>query len=756
MRLNIQKKIILLSAAIFLFACWADNWVNGLYFSSEYSKVLKDEVFIISNTLKNQLDRLLRMHIPICQLEGFEELCQAVITEHTFLSYVMVVDTEGQILFHNNPSRHGEKISDPLVLKGIAGLNRSVQNSVVNKEKHYDFFIPVFENGTDHVATIRTGFPATFISDKTRQMTQYSFGIAALFFLIGLLVFFSLLNFWVGRPIKNFIAAIETIRQNWTDGRQLVRISSHDEIGQLAGAFNQMTDELRQTTVSKEYMDNIIGNMLNSLIVLGTDQRIESTNQATTNLLGYREEELAGEELSRVLMPDDDARSHPLQAVEMVYTSKTGKKIPVLFSSSLLKDKAGNIQGTICIAQDITQLKRAEEEKTNAQKIANENKKLALIGQVAGKMAHDFNNILASIMGNSELALIDCKDKKTAKVFDLILKQTLRGRNLTRNLVAFAKSSSPKYEYFNINEKVGLVVDLMKKELADIPVAVETTEDLPVLLADPGMIEHTLMNLLQNSIHAVGKTDNPLITLRTFRADGDLCFEVEDNGCGLPEQYHDSIYDPSFTLKGSKDSAGVYQANIKGSGYGMSNVKKYVSQHNGTINFSSDAGTGTTVTVRLPVIKEELSTDEKKIVQAKTGFSDKHILILEDETAISKVQNKILSQEPCRHKVDIADTGSVAMALFDKNQYDVISLDYVVPGKYNGLDIYQYIRKKDRTVPVLFASGNLEFLESIAKLKQEDPHIDHLTKPFTNMDYINALHSLLFRKETLHQGEALK
>nr|NJM02983.1 HAMP domain-containing histidine kinase [Desulfobacula sp.] len=188
-------------------------------------------------------------------------------------------------------------------------------------------------------------------------------------------------------------------------------------------------------------------------------------------------------------------------------------------------------------------------------------------------MAHDFNNTLGVIMGNSELALMDCPHPRTRKTLELVLEQAIRGKNLTRNLVAFAKDHEPKQEFFNLDEKIELVVDLLKKDLENIPVIREYSPDVPELLADPGMIEHAVVNLIQNSIHALSLTRRPKIIIRTHHQTGRIMMEIEDNGCGIPPEHLGEIFDPSFTLKGSKDKGGMYKTGIKGTGYGMSNVK---------------------------------------------------------------------------------------------------------------------------------------------------------------------------------------
>jgi CheY-like chemotaxis protein len=311
--------------------------------------------------------------------------------------------------------------------------------------------------------------------------------------------------------------------------------------------------------------------------------------------------------------------------------------------------------------------------------------------------------------------------------------------------VAFADDQEPKQTFFSINQKIDLVLSLLKKDLERIEVIKGYGKDLPDLLADPGMIEHALVNLLQNSIHAVQMADHPRITLRTCCIDDKIRIAIEDNGCGIPEKYLANIYEPSFTLKGSRDLTGSYGSGIKGTGYGMANVKKYIEQHKGRISLESKVGSGTKFTICLPVIKKELTREEKADIQKEKNFFDKMILLVEDEPAISDVQYRILTQDPLYHRVDLATDGKEAMELVLKNQYDLISLDYILPGQMNGMDIYHQIRIKDKTVPILFISGNIEFLESIKELRRKDAFIDHLSKPCRNKAYVDGI-NVLFKK----------
>ncbi|MBL6994830.1 transporter substrate-binding domain-containing protein [Desulfobacula sp.] len=481
--------------------------------------------------------------------------------------------------------------------------------------------------------------------------------------------------------------------------------------------------------------------------------RFINVNDIMCKYTGYSEKELLS--MNPLDLLTEDSKSLYIKRLEKLskkekmapnvehdIIKKNGQKLNVILNNDFVY-KNGKLMGARVVVHDITELKKAQEEKIKAQRFAGEQKKLALVGQVAGKMAHDFNNILGIIMGNTELSLMDCKDEETKKTLELIFEQTIRGKNLTRNLVAFAKDQEPRQEFFRISEKIDLVLSLLKNDLEGIELIKEYKPGVPELLADPGMIEHALVNLIQNSIHATSMNESPRIIVTTYSLDNRICLEIEDNGCGISKENLENIYEPSFTLKGSKDVTGSYKSDIKGTGYGMANVKKYVEQHKGSISIESEVGVGATVTICLPVIKKELTTEEKAELKKEITQFEKYILLVEDETAISDVQYRILTSEPCHHKVDVAHNGEMAKDLFERNIYDFVSLDYVLAGGINGMDVYHYIRKTNQTVPVLFISGNIEFLESIKEMKQRDAYIDHLSKPCQNKDYVNGINGLL-------------
>lgn len=511
---------------------------------------------------------------------------------------------------------------------------------------------------------------------------------------------------------------------------------------------------------SEKKFRDLVNNSPDLMYRTDMEGRITYISPQVEGVSGYTAEEVLGKKMAEHFYVYPEQRNELMEKLRLngyvrnfitCLKRKDGSTYWASSNAHFRKDPAGRIVGVEGVTRDVTEQKRAEAEKFEAQRTVAEQEKLVLVGRIAGKMAHDFNNVLGVIMGNTELAMLDCPDDETRKTLELIYEQTLRGKNLTKNLVAFAKNQEPRQEFFRINDTVDLVVSLLKKDLEGIEIVKEAGSGVPDLFADPGMIEHALINLLQNSIHALGYTENPRIVIRTYFSGRRICLEIEDNGCGIPEEYLHAIYEPSFTLKGGRDTTGAYRSDTKGTGYGMANVKKYIDQHKGEISVASGLNKGTRFTIRLPVIEKQLTGEEKREIEKQKVHSGRYILIVEDEPAISDMQYRVLTQDPCSHKVDVAANGKMALDLLQRNTYDLVSLDYVLIGDISGMDVYNHIREKDAQTPVLFISGNIEFLESIRDLKRKDPHVDHLSKPCRNRDYVNRINELIERSPAFPQ-----
>ncbi|MFH2092783.1 MAG: ATP-binding protein [Pseudomonadota bacterium] len=424
-----------------------------------------------------------------------------------------------------------------------------------------------------------------------------------------------------------------------------------------------------------------------------------------------------------------------------------GKSIALDIKISPVFDKSGQMIATFGYARDITREKEQQQAQHEFEQQKAENEKNLMVSQIAGKLAHDFNNILSVVMGLSQLALIESPSHEMTKYLNDIFLQSRKGSELTRNLITFVNDREPFFSFLKIDEIIDHILCPLDKQLATIKTIIEIQSDLPRLFADMEMVQITLTNLICNAVHALGRCPNPCLEIRVFSQDQSICFQIKDNGCGIPDHALEKIVDPSYSLKGGRDKTCSYQSHIRGSGYGLSIVKKLMEKHHGSLSFDSKFGSGARFTISFPMVLETLIHQGMNESENYEIVRKKRILLVEDELLISQMQSKILSEKPFEHIVEIADNGEIAMNLLAQNTYDLVSLDYMLPGSLNGIDVYQYIRKENCNCPVLFVSGNIEFIESVQTLKNNDRHVAHLSKPCGNYEYAKTINHLLLTAE---------
>jgi PAS domain S-box-containing protein len=743
--LNLKNSLILRIALPIIILVLALGALLYFYVLTPVSKFTKESIEHDLTTFSRRLDNICNINFDRLLLSGNADNEEALIIERALtlgqiedffdqenLKGLIYDSLENQVLFQSDLPTTAEYLTN-------YGYGQEKLISLKVREDHFYIYYSNFEPWDWHIIIVKDAEDYSNLFNKIRKLYTYSLG--SLVLIAFLLIFFIFQS--INRPVKAIIKTIHEQKKPAYKGIDVFEFLS-ETIADMMESIHQNSEKYRILVENSNHL------------VWEVDQysRFTYVSPTVTAILGYIPDEVIGStpfdfmptdegKRLRLLYKQKAEKKLSLEGIIDSYIHKDGNLVILETNGVPIFDNDGDYAGYRGINRDITERVQAEKEKINAQATAADHAKHALLGRVAGKMAHDFNNILGIIMGNTELALLDCKDEEILRTLELTLDQTLRGKNLTKNLVVFAKDQELKQEFFNLNEKINLVINLLKKDLEGIDVINQEDINLPDLLADPGMIEHAIVNLIQNSIHAISKTENPKIIVKTYYHKNNIYFEISDNGCGIPKKHLKKIYEPSFTLKGLKDVTDSYEAGIKGTGYGMINVKKCVEQHKGNISVKSKINYGTKFIIALPVIKKGLTNKEKKEISKSNIQSNKRILLVEDETSISDVLFRILTQKPCNHIVDIADSGQLAMDLVNKNKYDLISLDYILIGRDSGLDIYMQTRQINKDLPILFVSGNMEFIESIKKLKQKDDHIDYLSKPFQNIDYVKSINELL-------------
>ncbi|MBP7563933.1 MAG: response regulator, partial [Candidatus Cloacimonetes bacterium] len=362
---------------------------------------------------------------------------------------------------------------------------------------------------------------------------------------------------------------------------------------------------------------------------------------------------------------------------------------------------------------DISELEKREAELRQSQK-------MELVGNLAGGLAHDFNNILGIIIGN--LSLINAKIKfsnhieieEIKEFISKLQKAGERASSLVKQLLSLARKKEIKYVQFSVNEMLGRVIDLARNTLdKSIHFQMEILDSNIQIFADEGQIEQVILNLIVNASHALtimqdsSFTKNGFIKISsqiilsdyTFKKrhieaekNSYLCISVEDNGIGMDSNTVSKIFEPFFTTK----SVGV------GTGLGLAMVYNIIKNHNGFIDVYSEPGIGTKMSVYLPIV-EGLKTDNS---QHTSGIIKGNglVLIIDDDTKMRDIACKMLKF--MNFNVIQAENGQIGLDLYQQYQTEIlfILLDVVMPVK-SGDQTMQALVRINPKVKVIVSSG---------------------------------------------------
>lgn len=443
--------------------------------------------------------------------------------------------------------------------------------------------------------------------------------------------------------------------------------------------------------------------------------------------------------------------------VEIRYKHKDGtyRDIEVV-GLNLINDPA--INGIILTSHDISRLKQAERdinllnknleqritertmELMKSQENLRQSEKMRAIGQLAGGVAHDFNNQLTGIIGFADLIKISCdKNDEIYDYADTIVNTTLKAADLIRQLLTFARKVDYKPIQININELIDEVIALLYRTVnKNIKIRKNFKSNTAQCLVDPSQLHNALLNLGINARDAMPDGGDITFATRNVYLDDKFCdtdqfstepgwyilIEVTDTGTGISSDNIEQIFEPFFTTKKTGE----------GSGMGLAAVYGTVKKHKGTINVKSTIGKGSTFELYLPIsISDE---DDKNIIEEKIvlQIEKSHILVVDDEDVVSMTISKILKKHG--HSVKIYQNGNQAIEYY-KNSWkdiDLVILDMIMPG-LNGSDLFDQMIKLNPTAKIIITSGysfnsNIENLISAgaSSFLQKPFSIDELIK----------------------------
>ena len=373
--------------------------------------------------------------------------------------------------------------------------------------------------------------------------------------------------------------------------------------GRLVKVLKQKGEELSKL---KSLHDLILLNMNSGLITTDTNNRIIYTNRATQEMLGFGEDEIKGKKLSDLFWDtyngdevpfdpkDIDVKATHTEKSELLGGTKNGRKIPIGYNLSIIRNEAGESVGKIVVFTDLTEVKELEEKLRQADK-------LKAIGELAAGIAHEIRNPLASISGSIEM-LADSVElsEENLKLLRIILKESDRLNQIIEEFLTYAKEGTLDIQKKNILNIVREVVDLLKDDYTfsknvRIELANCTKDNLEVL-GDELQLKQVLINLLRNSSEAMPEGGTIKIVVESSNGDGkDILIKIIDTGIGIPPEEQKRIFEPFYTTK------------KKGLGIGLSIAEKIIRTHRGEISIESREGKGTTITVLLPKYLEKSS-----------------------------------------------------------------------------------------------------------------------------------------------------
>jgi PAS domain S-box-containing protein len=522
----------------------------------------------------------------------------------------------------------------------------------------------------------------------------------------------------------------------------------------IAEELRRANEELHRRTSEQlgEYrarLASIIDSSEDAILSKNLDGTITSWNKGAEHIYGYAPDEVIGKHISLLATADRSgeireilqriARGESLEHYESLRITKDGRNLDVSISVSPLRDAAGEVVGGSVIARDITAQKRAESQLRQSQK-------MEAVGRLAGGVAHDFNNILGIVNACAEFLRdrIDPAAEPSLYV-ENIKKATERGSSLTKQLLAFSRTSVIQHCVLDLNERLRDISKLLRPLLGDdVEILIVPKSSSAVVEADPGQLDQIVVNLAVNARDAMPRGGKFILETTAVRFDETFAEQhqampagkyvllaVSDTGSGMDEATVSRIFEPFFTTK----ELG------KGTGLGLATVYGIVKQSAGHIMVYSEPGHGTTFKIYLPSADHKIGLASKPEVEAvspkRQGTT---ILLVEDDEIMRSLTRQLLQEHG--YTVFEADDGKSAMEWVQSHPDPIdLLLTDVVMRRMSGPDLVEQLKASHPTLKVVFMSGYTG--ELIAEREVLKRGITLLEKPFTRTALLNTIHKTL-------------
>lgn len=524
------------------------------------------------------------------------------------------------------------------------------------------------------------------------------------------------------------------------------------DITELQAAQSALKESESKYRLLTENMNDVIWSLTSSL-------EYSYVSPSIKNQLGYDPEEVIGKRFLDFISPVfyDEVLGRLEERIQHFYQNgdssglvleieqlrKDGKFAWNELVANPVIDGDGVLQGFQGVSRDITDRRKAEKEKIELERQLLHSQKLESLGLLSGGIAHDFNNLLTVVIGNLEMALYDAPSGSDLRMsVENSIKAARKCGELSRQMLAYSGKGLFQITNVNMKELVEQNAQIFRTAIPKtISLVMDLDDHTPSVKADAGQIQQIIMNLITNASEALtGKNgtirvatgarycDSELLSKSIFPKKPepqDMVFiQVTDDGCGMDSTTIDRIFDPFFTTK------------FTGRGLGMSVIHGIVRGHDGAIIVDSNLGSGTTITIYLPVSDDILESDESLKTPTTSKMMEKvclqkesnSILVVDDEVEVNQLMIRILN----KHGVNAipAYNGKQALEIFEQTpeSFCLVIVDLTMP-EMDGVETFKRLKQIRPDINFILCSGYDEFEISPRFDKDLRPQV-FLKKPF--------------------------
>jgi two-component system, cell cycle sensor histidine kinase and response regulator CckA len=549
--------------------------------------------------------------------------------------------------------------------------------------------------------------------------------------------------------ISDRVRAERRMRASEEETRALLKTADRSRQALLSIVEDQKATEM-QLREKTEELERYFANSLDMLCIADLQGRFVHLNAEWEQVLGYAISDLEGRAFLDFVHPDD--RTATLAAMADLSANREVLSFTNRYrcrdgSHRWIEWRSRPAGGFIyASARDVTEQRALTERLQQAQKMES-------VGRLAGGVAHDFNNMLQTILGNADLAL--AKDGLGADVresLEDIRSAAQRSANLTRQLLAFARKQTIQPRVLDLNDTIEHMLKMLRRLIGEhIELEWKPSPGLWPVLMDPSQVDQILANLAVNARDAMPETGRltistrngtPLMTAKNSQRDWESChgvmLVVEDTGCGMADDVRRHLFEPFFTTK----QLG------KGTGLGLATIYGIVTQNQGSIHVFSEPGRGTRFEICLPRAPESTALAQGDDEEVSVGDTEGHetILLVEDEPSVLSLGERILSDQGYAVLTAGSPEQALSLAVAHSGPIHLLLTDIVMPGM-NGRDLYHRLVGQRPELRVVFMSGYTA--DVIAHQGILDEGVDFLQKPFSRQTLAAKVREVLDRPASL-------